>query len=389
LTRLVLMAQVLRERGAAVAFAYRDPQDVLLQRAGFRTFPVTDADVTDFQSNVYAAFSPDLIEQCVKDELQAIAAFQPHAIIGDFRLTAAISARLAQIPYISVVNAVLTDYFDPVEALARPEPAGGQKKVATFAARAIQNKQKRSLAQHFRRVARRHKLKQLDSLYDFLAGDLNLITDIPQFCALNHPPAHYRYVGPFVWEGLHQQMPELVDVDPSRQLIYATTGNTGQAEMLKSVVSAFGGDDAFQVVLTTGAYIEPDRVPRAANVLVARFIPGGQIMPHARAVIHCGGSGSTYQTLAYGAPALVVPFNNEQRINGRLVQKHGVGKMLAVVQLSPARLRDAVAQLMADDTLQANVRQFQHMLQGIDAPRTAASEIEAFLDAHMRQVMRA
>jgi UDP:flavonoid glycosyltransferase YjiC (YdhE family) len=55
--------------------------------------------------------------------------------------------------------------------------------------------------------------------------------------------------------------------------------------------------------------------PSTDNIHAARFIPGSQVIPKARAVIHCGGSGSLYQALLCGAPTLVIPFAAYQRID--------------------------------------------------------------------------
>ncbi len=379
LTRLLLLAQVLRDQGHTVAVAFRDPVEPLLQQAGFPVWPVADAEVTTFQENVYAAFDPALITRCVQDELQAIAAFQPQAIIADFRLTAAISARLAHLPYVTLVNAPLTAAFNPVTALARPDAEGRPATLARYAARTLQNNQQRALVRHFRAVARRSGVSGLTTLCDFLAGDLTLIADLPQWCPLDPLPAQHHLVGPFIWEGLHPRRCIRLDPDPTRLRIYATAGNTGHADLLSCVINAFGNDNAYQVVVTTGAYIDPAGLPPAANVHATRFLPGSQVMPHAHLVIHCGGSGTTYQTLTAGCPALVVPFNNEQRISARLVQQHGVGHRLAAAQLTPARLRTAVAQVLADDALRAQARQFQVLLRDVDGPRTAADLITTLL----------
>jgi len=68
LTRLVLIALELERQGAEVAFAFKENNQIL-EHYQFQVFPVSDAVVTDFSSNVFAAYTPSLIEQCVKDEL--------------------------------------------------------------------------------------------------------------------------------------------------------------------------------------------------------------------------------------------------------------------------------------------------------------------------------
>lgn len=131
LTRLVLIALKLQHQGAEVAFAFEENSQIL-KHYQFHVFPVSDAVVTDFSSNVFAAYTPSLVEQCVKDELKVIEAFKPDVIVGDFRLTAAISSKVAKIPYISVVNGYMTDYFDPVDVMIPKQTRPFDHKVASI-----------------------------------------------------------------------------------------------------------------------------------------------------------------------------------------------------------------------------------------------------------------
>ncbi len=361
---------------AEIAFAYRDAQDTILKREGFPVLPVADAVVTDFSGNVYAAFDAPLIERCIQDELAAIQTFKPDLIISAFRLTAAISARVARVPHISVVDGCMTDYFNLVEAMMLEQ--NPQFKLASWAVRFIQSRQKHGLARHFRDAARRRGIKQLKSLYDFLAGDLTLVADLPAFCPLRNLPENVRYIGPLVWEQNPLAVFDLPPFDPAKTLIYATAGNTGQAQFVNLVTRALGGDEAYQVILTTGVFIKPDGKPLPGNVHIEKFIPGSLVIPHAQAVIHCGGSGTTYQSLMHGAPALCIPFNNEQRINAWLIKKHRLGIPLSPVELTPPQIKETLERLLADAEIKKSVQQFRSSWDQDKAPKVAALRIANF-----------
>ena len=73
----------------------------------------------------------------------------------NFRPSAAISARVAGVPYISVVNAYMTDYFDPVDVMIPKEKSGARHAIASIAGKAIQAVQKRALASPFRAAAKK------------------------------------------------------------------------------------------------------------------------------------------------------------------------------------------------------------------------------------------
>ena len=379
LNRLVLIAQELQRQGAEIAFAFKEHNQIL-KHYNFQFFPISDAVITDFSSNIFAAYTPALIEQCVKDELKVIETFKPDAIVGDFRLTAAISSKVAKIPYISVVNGYMTDYFDPVDVMIPKDTRPFDHKVASVASKAIQRIQKRTLATHFREVAQKYGLKKLVSLYDFLAGDLTLIADLPEFCPLENLPQNFRYIGPLIWSGLNDTVPDyLKNLSSSKQLIYATTGNTGKEKFIQLVIDTFKNDTYYEVVLTTGAFIHPDAVPNISNIHVASFIPGSEILKQSQAVIHCGGNGTTYQSMSQGIPAVVIPFNNDQNINAWLIKRNKVGIPLSSSELTGDQVKLAVKKVVEDIDIQNHLQRFKNLLKKSNGPKTAADEIISFL----------
>jgi UDP:flavonoid glycosyltransferase YjiC (YdhE family) len=399
LTRLLTIAIRLRTDGVQVAFGYPKPH-ALLDGADFPRIPVADADTTDFSGNVFASYSEDLVEQAVKDELNAIKDFRPDVVVGDFRLTAAISARLAGVPYVPVVNAYMTDAFDPVDLLM---PEGDGRALASFIGGRLYQRQKRAAAAPFRKAARAHRIRDLTSLYDFLTGQRTLIADLAQFCPLKNPPASFFYIGPLIWEGLAASrpghagstagqeatqtgtggIPEASEPDflrhrpPDRRLLYVTVGNTGDEALLHFAVDTFAGHPSYDVLMTTGAFIDPGSIRSAPNITVRRFVPGSVVMRQAEAVIHTGGNGTTYQAMAAGVPALVVPFNNDQRINAWLVLRNGVGKPLSPAGLTGKQVYATLRDLREDSAMHSRLAQMKVWIAETDAAGAAAEHIQA------------
>jgi UDP:flavonoid glycosyltransferase YjiC (YdhE family) len=387
LTRLVLIALELQHQGAEVAFAFPENNQIL-QHYNFQFFPVADAVVTDFSSNVFDAYTPSLIEQCVNDELKAIEAFKPDAIIGDFRLTAAISSKIAKITYISVVNGYMTDYFDPVEAMI-PQVRQDlwNTKLHLSAAKSDSTKSEKNAGDSLsRELPRNIGPKKLVSLYDFLTGDLTLIADLPEYLPSRKSPSKL----PLYWsadlagvERYSSRLPKRHQYR-SKQLIYATTGNTGKETFIQLVIDAFKNDTSYEVVLTTGAFIHPDAVPNISNIHVARFIPGSEILKQSQAVIHCGGNGTTYQAMAQGVPAVVIPFNNDQTINAWLIKRNKVGIPLSTSELTGEQVKLAVKKAIADIDMQKNLQHFKEILTKTNGPKYAADEISIAFLSNMR-----
>ncbi len=380
LTRLLLIAREFRDRDAQVAFAFKK-KDKLLEQEGYEFFPISDVAITDFSSNIFAAYTPSFVEQCVEEELKVIKAFQPDVIVGDLRMTAAISSRIAKVPYISVVSSYMTDYFNPVDVMIPKEKSALKHAIASITGRGIQAVQKRALATPFRTVARKYGIKNLVSLYDFLQGDLTLLADLPQFCPLANLPKNFRYIGPLIWEGTNGAIPTYLERrNKSQKLIYATTANTGKEKLIQLVVEAFKDDSAYEVVLTTGAYINPNQFPSAGNIHIERFIPGSQVLKHSVAAIHCGSQGTTYQTMAQGVPAVVLPFNNDQRITAWLIKRQKVGIPLSPANLTGRHVKLAVEMLVRDTEIQKKLQYYKDLLSKTNGPQNAAQEIMAFLN---------
>ncbi|MCP4341393.1 MAG: hypothetical protein GY799_21560 [Desulfobulbaceae bacterium] len=369
-----MIARCLRQRGVWVTFGYRVPHS-LLQRAGIKIFPISDIEINDFSSNVFAAYTPELIEQAVQDELAAIKQFRPDVVVGDFRLTAAISSRLAGLPYVSVVNAYMTEVFDPVDVVM---PHGHGRTIASMIGGLLYSGQKRAVAKPFRSVARRHGIKDLNTLFDFLTGERTLIADLPEFCPLKKLPSEFHYIGPLIWEGQEESMPDILSKrSPNKQLLYVTTGNTGSADLLNFVADSFANHPSYDVLMTTGAFIDPATVRRAPNISVHRFMPGSEVLHHADAIIHTGGNGTTYQAIAAGVPAIVIPFNNDQKINAWLAMRNGVGKSFSPAGLTGKQIFAALHELREDSTVHHRLALLAARIAESNAPDTAASHIQA------------
>ena len=167
----------------------------------------------------------------------------------------------------------------------------------------------------------------------------------------------------------------LKNLSSSKQLIYATTGNTGKETFIQLVIDAFKNDTSYEVVLTTGAFIHPDAVPNISNIHVASFIPGSEILKQSQAVIHCGGNSTRYQAMSQGVPAVVIPFNNDRTINVWLIKRHKVGIPLSTSELTGERVKLAVKKAIADIDMQKNLQHFKEILTKTNGPKYAADEI--------------
>ena len=87
----------------------------------------------------------------------------------------------------------------------------------------------------------------------------------------------------------------------------------------------------------------PDLPP---SVLAWDYLPYGRIFPHAAAVVHQGGIGTTGQALRAGRPMLVVPFAHDQFDNAARVVRLGAARTLARHRYGAASAASALAALL-------------------------------------------
>ena len=81
------------------------------------------------------------------------------------------------------------------------------------------------------------------------------------------------------------------------------------------------------VFLTPFAEQVPDPLP--TNLRHFDYVPLGQLLPRAAALIHHGGIGTLAQGLAAGLPQLLMPMSHDQPDNAQRLQRLGVGDSLS------------------------------------------------------------
>lgn len=84
----------------------------------------------------------------------------------------------------------------------------------------------------------------------------------------------------------------------------------------------------------------PNEVPSdlPSNIVSAEYLPFSKLFPHARAVVHHGGIGTTSQCFAAGVPQVVLPMAFDQFDNAARVQKCGVGTWMPMTRVTVSSL---------------------------------------------------
>ena len=100
-----------------------------------------------------------------------------------------------------------------------------------------------------------------------------------------------------------------------------------------------------RAVLLLGKNLPPPDLP--PSILAWDYLPYAAIFPHAAAVVHQGGIGTTAQTMRAGRPMLIVPFAHDQFDNAARIVRLGVGRTLARQRYTANTCAKALASLLA------------------------------------------
>jgi len=316
------------------------------------------------------------LQSYVQDDRRLLERVAPDAVIGDFRLSLAVSARLLRLPYIGLINAywspfVAQHYTVPAIALARllpialADPLFRALRPLAFALHSVPLNRLR------RRFGQPTLPYDLRSLY--ADADQVLYPDVAEMFAAPNLPAHHAYLGPVTWSPDLALPPWWHGLPLDLPLVYVTLGSSGQGQLLPLILQALAQFPLRVMVATAGQAI-PDTVPE--NAYVARYLPGEQAAQRAALVICNGGSPSTQQALAAGVPVLGIAGNLDQYLNMQGVLAVGAGRCLRSDRLEAVVLRETVLQMLVHPGIRAAAQEMASVFQRYDVAQRLLAALQ-------------
>lgn len=151
--------------------------------------------------------------------------------------------------------------------------------------------------------------------------------------------------------------PIAADGDDHRPLVYVTLGTEfGNARVLGEVATGIASLGT-RVLVAVGPSVPLDALgPLPDGVVVEAWVPQAEVLPHASAIVHHGGSGTTLAALAAGLPQLLLPQGADQFDNAAALVATGLATQLVGPQAHPESIRAAVAELLAPTAAAAERR---------------------------------
>ncbi|MFG2097556.1 macrolide family glycosyltransferase [Streptomyces sp. NPDC048612] len=183
----------------------------------------------------------------------------------------------------------------------------------------------------------------------------------------------FQFIGPSM--GDREQDESWSPTDPDVPVLYISLGTVfnDRPEFYRTCIEAFGGGP-YQVAMTVGNVELADLGDIPPNIDVRPYFPQPAVLQKAAAFVSHAGMNSTMESLYYGVGMITVPQMPEQAANAGRVQELGLGEQLDAATVTVESLRAAVARIVSDSTVRANldrmrkvVRESGGAVRGVDA----------------------
>jgi UDP:flavonoid glycosyltransferase YjiC (YdhE family) len=377
--RPIVLARALVSTGCEAVMACDAPYMRFVEKEPWERLPLSCIGSEQFL-RALARGSPiydvQTLRNYVADDLKLIERVKPDLIVGDFRLSLSVSARLAGVPYTAISNAYWSPYLAgprfplPVLPMTAVLPIPFARALFNLARPLAFKLHCRSLNQ----LRREHGLTGLgdDLRTIYTDADFTLYADAAPLFRTEGMPPHHRFLAPIIWSPPVPDPAWWQDLPDDRPIVYVTLGSSGAAAQVLAVVDALATLPISVIVSTAGA---PTPSRGRANVYFADYLPGGQAAMRSHLVVCNGGSPTCHQALAAGIPVLGIARNMDQFLNMEAVTGAGAGVMLRADRLRPADVRSAAEQLLAS----RGYRQAATSLADMHAEHLAPARFGAFV----------
>jgi UDP:flavonoid glycosyltransferase YjiC (YdhE family) len=352
-----------------------------------RAPPAADVWSMDHAGAILGMLDTGFVRANCRALLEVIGRVDPDVVVDFWNPFAAIAARAARKPLVTVIQADAHPLSRGFVWWKRP-PAPPPSPVRAVNA-----------------VRGELGLPPISRLEELSVGDRTLVVGAPETDPLPST-AEVTYVGMMLWQQAGAALPAWMDGlgRGRRPLVWVYSGNPrygvsggslDSAVVIEACAVALGGQ-ALDVVLTTGHHALPDELlPLPANFRHEPFLPGLAMAERCDLLVHHGGYGSCQTGLHAGKPAVILPTYSERESNARRLAGLGAAALVEVRRrgrnktVDPVALRAAVHQVLADPSYRSRARALGDALRTRGGPARAARLIAELAPASSPRYPRA
>jgi UDP:flavonoid glycosyltransferase YjiC (YdhE family) len=377
--RLVTLARALDPARYQVHFAAARFDDLVFRDAGFVRHPIWSLSPAVIEARVARGqrlYGRRTLAAYVAEERALLQAVRPSLVVGDLRLSLAISAPAERIPYAALINAYWSPFAER-ERFPLPEHPIVRLLGVALAERYFERALPfvfRHFARPVNQLRRRHGLAEIGALPEVLTfGDHTLFPDIPALVPTRDLPSHQRYLGYVPWSPPVPLPDWWHRLDPGRPTVYVTLGSSGRVQRLPAVLQAAAALGC-QVLVATAGRVRLGALP--PHVFAADYLPGDLAARRAAVVVSNGGSTTGYQALAAGRPVLGLAFNLDQYLASQAIARAGAGLVVRAGLAGGDQLAAALSRLLSEPSFTARAADLAADLGRSNAPTTFAALVD-------------
>lgn len=289
-----------------------------------------------------------LIKKYIEEELEIIEKIKPDLIIGDFRLTLGISAKVKKVPFHLITNTYWATFKNEDMVLSENilKKIWGQT-IGSLMLKLPTTKFFIDLQfKPFAKACIEYGLEPPKSLAEaYSYADHILLDDIKELYErpLNKP---HTFLGPILWEPI-MEIPK--EIKTHRDLIYLSFGSSGKIAGITKDMT----DKTFIAATAKREY------PKANNLLTYDYLPAISVLDYCKLSITNGGVAS-YQAISKGIPVITIPNNLDQFLFSRILEKHNLSKLIRLDQIK--QLKEAVNESLNDSKEKEQLNKFKNII---------------------------
>lgn len=299
------------------------------------------------------------LERYVDADLQLIDRWRPDVVVGDFRLSLAVSARLRHVPYATICDA----YWSPALPLEPMLPVMGftpyvPLAIAAPVFKAVAPLAFRLHARPLEALRRRHGLPGCgyDLRLAYTDADLRLFANpralFPEACRSASADFPGAFLGPLAWSPPDRD--DLRWPEGTGPLVYVTMGSSGDPRVLATLIPLLEAAGARSMIASAGKTLPAGM--ESGRTRICDFLPGNQLCRAAQLVICNGGSPTTNQALAHGVPVLGIARNMDQFLNMRAIERYGAGLTVRADRADASILSRVLKRLFEESAFRERAR---------------------------------
>lgn len=319
----------------------------------------------DALAHARVLYDYDTLQTYIRHDQEILKMVEPDLVIGDYRLSLAISAPLQKIPFASIFNAHWSPYADqpaivPPLPITRWIPPPFLNPLYSL----VQPMIYKHHAKPVNDLRQEHSLAPIGSLQDvYTAGDLTFYPDVPEFVPLRKTAPTHHFVGICPWE-LPVEKPAWWHevVSSPLQKVFISLGSSGPVNVLPSLLQALSSLSVQVLLATSGRDV--GAVP--TNVFIAPYLPYEATSRLSALVISQGGTGGLYFALAAGTPHLAIPNNVDNLLSVERLKKSGAGLSVRMEEANVQRLSVSVERLLQEPSYKRRAMEWAEIIRRYD-----------------------